>query len=128
MATRRLLLAPAAIGLVLANALSIVVVIGSCLTATHAAQARDRALTALAESQRGLPPEAALRAPAHRVRVKRVDRLLLLGALGVLGSALSTWWIVRAATRYERAAGSRASAGHRRRRVTVELPLSRSWW
>jgi hypothetical protein len=97
------ILAPAAIGLVLANALSIVVVIGCCLTTARATELRDRALAALALTDspaagREITParlETAIRAAAPRLRTKRLDRMLLLGGVGVIGSALCTWHLVR---------------------------------
>lgn len=131
MARRTLFLAPAAIGLILANALTITVVIGSCLIAARAAEARDRAVAALAEARESRPAEAALQAPASGPRAKRLDRMLLLGALGALGSGLCTLRIVRATTREERTAGPQTRSGaasRRRRREPVQRTLSRSWW
>jgi hypothetical protein len=125
-------LAPAAVGLVLANVVGIVAVIGSCLMATRAAEARDRALAALAEARAGRvqAAEAAIRASAPRPRTKRLDRMLLLGALGVVGSALCTWRIVSGTGR-ERIVRPRAGARatfRTRRRPAVDLPHSRPWW
>ena len=112
---RRLSLPPAAIGLVLANVLSILAVIGSCLTATHAAEARDRARAALAETRGGLPAEAAIRASTPKLRTKRLDRLLLMGTLGVLGSAFCTWHLLKRASARDRSLVSSASPAGRRR-------------
>ena len=71
---RSLSLAPAAVGLVLANVVGIVAVIGSCLTATRAAEARDSALAALAEARVGRvqPAEATVHASAPKARIKRM--------------------------------------------------------
>lgn len=118
MARTKLSIEPAAIGLALANAVAIWAVIACCFFARRAWQLRDDALTALAETRASAArreaidggvistnhveasatgpraEEPTIHPAGRRLRRKRMDRLLLLGVLGVGGSAFFAWLLV----------------------------------
>jgi hypothetical protein len=107
MRLRKLSLAPAATGLVLANVVVIGVVIACLFVTCRAWDLREDALAALAEARADAQAQAlAVTAPAAhpfaatvhpppgRLRATTMDRMLLFGALGVAGSAFFTWLLV----------------------------------
>ena len=107
MRLRKLSLAPAATGLVLANVVVIGVVIACLFVTRRAWDLREDALAALAEARADAQAQAlAVTAPAahpfaatvhpppRRLRATTMDRMLLFGALGVAGSAFFTWLLV----------------------------------
>jgi hypothetical protein len=104
---RKLSLAPAATGLVLANVVVIGVVIACLFVTRRAWDLREDALAALAEARADAqaqalvvtapaarPLAATVHAPPRRLRATTMDRMLLFGALGVAGSAFFTWLLV----------------------------------
>jgi hypothetical protein len=84
MRARKLVLGPAAVGLVVANLVVVGVVIASVLVARRAWELREAALAAAAQAQaiaapaaRGLPLTAVVHAPLRKLGATAMDRMLL---------------------------------------------------
>jgi hypothetical protein len=129
---RTLSLRPAVTGLVLANLLVIGAAIASLLVARRAWALREDALAALAEARApartpgapsipgeepqsrpaaGRAPRANVRAPIGKLRAATMDRILLWGSLGAIGSAFFCWRLI---TRSRTLVRSYGPAGRRR--------------
>ena len=97
---RKLVLGPAAVGLVVANIVVVGVVIASVLVARRAWELREAALAAAAQAQaiateRSLPLAAVMHAPLRKLGATAMDRMLVVGIAAALGSAFFTWLLVR---------------------------------
>jgi hypothetical protein len=102
MRARKLVLGPAAVGLVVANIVVVGVVIASVLVTRRAWELREAALAAAAQAQaiaepaaRGLPLTAVVHAPLPKLGATAMDRMLLVGIAAAVGSAFFTWLLVR---------------------------------
>jgi hypothetical protein len=108
----KLSVAPAAVGLALSNLITVAVTVGCVIVAGRAWQVRDEALTTAARAQAtvaqretgGQAPAAAatVHSTVRRLRRATLDRILLFGALGVVGSVFFTWRLVRQSLRMAR--------------------------
>jgi len=105
---------PAVTGLLLANLVVIGAAIASLLVARRAWDLREAALVALAEARvrpgsgaasrpeaaapssavTGNPVPANVRAPLGKLRAATMDRILLWGSLGAVGSAFFAWRLI----------------------------------
>jgi hypothetical protein len=102
---RRLSLAPAATGLVIANVIMIGVVIACLFVARRAWNLRDEAVAALAQAREATtsavarPLVATVHGRVPRIRGTTLDRILMFGVAGIAGSAFFTWLLVKRSAR-----------------------------
>jgi len=98
MRVRTISLQPAATGLLIANLLVIGAAIASLLVARRAWDLREHALIELAEARAAVsssnPVRANVRAPLGKLRAATMDRILLWGIVGAVGSAFFTWRLI----------------------------------
>jgi hypothetical protein len=98
---------PAAIGLAIANLVTISVAMGAILFAERAWRLHENSLAAAVHAQSALVEPARIgsaasgpatqptvHSPTRWVRATTMDRILLFGILGVTGSAFFTWRLV----------------------------------
>src|SRR3954447_16637396 len=100
MSMRKLPIRPAALGLAIANLVTILVAMGAILFAERAWRSHEDSLAAAVHADSALverarigsaaliqPPQPPAHSPTRRIRASTMDRILLFGILGVVGSA-----------------------------------------